>query len=101
MWSSTKLIVAAIHGFAVGWGLELALWSDLVVASEDARIGQPEVREGWVLWSVVPWLIGPQKAKCFMLSGDMIQNGVVIIRTNSSSLERSRLIKRSRHREER
>jgi enoyl-CoA hydratase/carnithine racemase len=72
MWSSQKLIIAAIHGFAVGRGLEIALWCDLVVASDDARIGQPEVREGWVLWSVVPWLVGPQKAKYFMMSGDMI-----------------------------
>src|SRR5688572_13822186 len=72
MWSSNKIIIAAIHGFAVGRGLEIALWCDMVVASEEARIGQPEVREGWVLWSVVPWLVGPQKAKYFMMSGDMI-----------------------------
>jgi enoyl-CoA hydratase/carnithine racemase len=72
MWSSNKIIVAAIHGFAVGRGLEIALWCDMVVASEEARIGQPEVREGWVLWSVVPWLVGAQKAKYFMMSGDMI-----------------------------
>ena len=72
MWSSNKIIIAAIHGFAVGRGLEIALWCDMVVASEEAKIGQPEVREGWVLWSVVPWLVGPQKAKYFMMSGDMI-----------------------------
>ena len=72
MWSSNKIIIAAIHGFAVGRGLEIALWCDIVVASEDAKIGQPEVREGWVLWSVVPWLTGPQKAKLFMMSGDLI-----------------------------
>lgn len=72
MWASNKVIIAAIHGHAVGRGLELALWCDMIVASEDAKVGQPEVREGWVLWSVVPWLIGPQKAKLFMMSGDVI-----------------------------
>src|SRR5262249_25688746 len=43
--------------------------------SQDARIGQPEVREGWVVQSMVPWLTGPQQAKLFMLSGDIISAG--------------------------
>ena len=57
-------------GFALGRGVELALWCDIVIASEDAKFGQPEVREGWLLHSVVPWLANAQQAKLFMLSGD-------------------------------
>lgn len=72
MWSSNKIIIAAIHGHTIGRGLEIALWCDMVVACEETKLGQSEVREGWVLWSVVPWLIGPQKAKLFMMSGDLI-----------------------------
>ena len=72
MWDSKKVLIAGVHGHCLGRGLELALWCDIVVASEDARIGQPEVREGWVVQSMVPWLIGPQQAKLFMLSGDVI-----------------------------
>ena len=72
MWDSKKVLVAGVHGYCLGRGLELALWCDIVVASEDAKLGQPEVREGWVVQSVVPWLIGPQQAKLFMLSGDVI-----------------------------
>ena len=72
MWDSEKVLVAGVHGHCLGRGLELALWCDVVVASEDARIGQPEVREGWVVQSMVPWLTGPQQAKLFMLSGDVI-----------------------------
>ena len=72
MWTSDKVLIAGVHGHCLGRGLELALWCDIVVASEDARIGQPEVREGWVVQSMVPWLIGPQQAKLFMLSGDII-----------------------------
>jgi enoyl-CoA hydratase/carnithine racemase len=72
MWDSKKVLIAGVHGYCLGRGLELALWCDIVVASEDARIGQPEVREGWVVQSMVPWLIGPQQAKLFMLSGDVI-----------------------------
>ena len=72
MWDSQKILVAGVHGYCLGRGLELALWCDIVVAAQDARLGQPEVREGWVVQSVVPWLTGPQQAKLFMLSGDII-----------------------------
>ena len=72
MWDSPKVLIAGVHGYCLGRGLELALWCDIVVASEDARLGQPEVREGWVVQSMVPWLCGPQEAKLFMLSGDII-----------------------------
>jgi enoyl-CoA hydratase len=72
MWHSDKIIICSVQGHCIGRGLELALWCDIVVASEDARLGQPEIREGWLVHSVVPWLIGPQKAKLFMLSGDVI-----------------------------
>jgi enoyl-CoA hydratase len=72
MWSSNKIYVAAIHGHAIGRGLEVALWCDMIVASEETKLGQPEVREGWILWSVVPWLTGPQKAKLFMMCGDLV-----------------------------
>jgi enoyl-CoA hydratase len=72
MWASDKVLIAGVHGHCLGRGLELALWCDIVVASEDASIGQPEIREGWVVQSMVPWLIGPQQAKLFMLSGDVI-----------------------------
>jgi len=72
MWDSQKMLIAGVQGYCLGRGLELALWCDIVVASEDARIGQPEVREGWVVQSMVPWLTGPQEAKLFMLSGDIV-----------------------------
>jgi enoyl-CoA hydratase len=72
MWDSQKVLIAGVHGHCLGRGLELALWCDIVVASEDAKIGQPEVREGFLVHSMVPWLIGPQQAKLFMLSGDIV-----------------------------
>ena len=72
MWDCQKVLIAGVHGHCLGRGLELALWCDIVVASEDAKFGQPEVREGWVVQSMVPWLTGPQQAKVFMLSGDTI-----------------------------
>ncbi len=43
-----KPLVAAIEGFALGGGLEIALACDLIVAAKDARFGLPEVRRGVV-----------------------------------------------------
>jgi enoyl-CoA hydratase/carnithine racemase len=72
VWSLNKPVIAAVHGYCLGRGCELALWCDLVIASEDARIGEPEIRDGSYVASIIPWLIGMQQAKLFMLSGDML-----------------------------
>jgi enoyl-CoA hydratase len=49
-------VVAAIHGFALGGGLELALACDLIVCAESARLGQPEVNLG-----IIPGFGGTQR----------------------------------------
>lgn len=43
-----KLLVAAIHGYALGAGIELPMCCDLRIASEDARLGLPEVNLGYI-----------------------------------------------------
>jgi enoyl-CoA hydratase/carnithine racemase len=105
MWSSPKVIVAGVHGFALGRGLELALWCDIVVASEETKLGQPEVREGWLVHSVVPWLANCQQAKLFMLSGDLItareaeKIGLVtrVVPTGAAAAEAIKLARRLSH----
>jgi enoyl-CoA hydratase len=68
--------IAAIHGFALGGGLELALACDLRVAGESAQIGLPEVRRGWFPgWGGarrVRSLIGPAQSRRLALLGEPV-----------------------------
>ncbi len=69
-------VVAAIQGFCLGGGLELALACDLRIATEDSSLGFPEVRLGLMPGGGgtqrAPRLIGPGRAKWMMMSGDRI-----------------------------
>ena len=68
--------VAAIHGFCLGGGLELAMCCDIRVASEDAVIGQPEIKLGLIPGGGgtqrLPRLVGLGRALLLNLTGDPI-----------------------------
>src|SRR5262244_2687963 len=69
-------IVAAVNGPATGLGATLALFSDVIFAAENAKIGDPHVRVGVVAGDggavIWPWLIGAARAKEFLMTGDII-----------------------------
>jgi enoyl-CoA hydratase/carnithine racemase len=72
-----KPVVAAITGYALGGGLELALAADFRVAGESARLGQPEILLGIIPGAGgtqrLPRLIGPAKAKDLVFTGRMVK----------------------------
>ena len=71
-----KPVVAAITGYALGGGLEVALAADFRIAGERARLGQPEILLGIIPGAGgtqrLPRLIGPAKAKDLVFSGRMV-----------------------------
>ncbi|MDA4847426.1 crotonase/enoyl-CoA hydratase family protein [Hoeflea poritis] len=73
LWRGLKPVIAKIHGYCVGGGSEMALCADLVVASDDARIGTPYSRVwGCHLSGMWVYRLGLAKAKYYALTGDWI-----------------------------
>jgi enoyl-CoA hydratase len=69
-------VIAAVNGFALGGGLELALACDFIIASENAKFGLPEVSLGLIpgFGGTVrlPRAVGMRKARELIYSGEMV-----------------------------
>jgi len=74
--NSPKPVIAAVNGFALGGGCELAMACHIRIASENAKFGQPEVSlgltPGYGGTQRMPQLIGKSKAFEILMTGDMI-----------------------------
>jgi 3-hydroxypropionyl-coenzyme A dehydratase len=71
-----KPVIAAINGYALGGGCEIALACDIRIASANAKIGQTEVKigipPGWGGTQRMVRILGPAKAKELIFTGEMI-----------------------------
>ncbi len=73
IWRMPKPVIAAVRGYAVGQGHELAGMCDLTIASEDAVFGELQIRHGFgppVL--ITPFLVGLKQAKETLMLGERI-----------------------------
>jgi enoyl-CoA hydratase/carnithine racemase len=75
--SIAKPVIAAVTGYALGGGLELALCADFRVLGETAQVGQPEILLGLIPGAGgtqrLPRLIGPAKAKDLIFTGRFVR----------------------------
>lgn len=73
IWQMPKPVIAAVKGYAVGQGCELAGICDMTVAAEDAQFGEIQIRHGFgppILIS--PFLLGLKQAKELLCLGEMV-----------------------------
>lgn len=77
MLSTPQPIIAAVNGDAMGLGMSLALFADISIVAEDARMGDTHVKIGLVAGDggavIWPLIIGVQKAKEFLMRGRVVR----------------------------
>jgi enoyl-CoA hydratase len=70
-------IIAAVNGDAIGLGLTIALFADMSLVADDARLGDTHIKVGLVAGDggavIWPMLVGPQRAKEFLMRGKLIR----------------------------
>ncbi len=73
IWKGPKPVIARVHGWCVGGGSDMALLSDIVIASDDAQIGTPYSRV-WGCYLTGMWIyrLGLTKVKELALTGDCL-----------------------------
>ena len=73
VWSCPKPVIAQVHGYALAGGLELAMACDLVVAADDAQLGEPEIRFGSApVTLLMPFVVGQKKTRELLMTGDLL-----------------------------
>jgi enoyl-CoA hydratase len=73
LWRCPKPTIAAVRGWCLAGGCDLAMACDMIVAAEDARFGEPEIRYGsGPVTMLMPFLIGQKKTSELLFTGDVV-----------------------------
>lgn len=73
VWHMPKPVIAAVHGYCLAGACELAMACDLTVASEDAVLGEPEIRFGsGPVTMIMPYVLGLKKTRELLYTGDTL-----------------------------
>ena len=84
-WHCPKPTIAAVHGYVLAGGFEIALACDLSVCDSSSFFGEPELRFGSsIVALLLPWYVNPKRAKKMLLTGqdrmsadEALQHGIV------------------------
>lgn len=73
LWALSKPTIAAVHGWCLAGGMEVAMACDLMICTDDARFGEPEVRYGsGPVTLLMPFVLGERRTRELLLTGDTI-----------------------------
>jgi enoyl-CoA hydratase len=73
LWSLPKPTIAAVRGYCLAGGCELAMACDIIVSTESGRFGEPEIRYGsGPVTLLMPFILGQKKTNELLFTGDMI-----------------------------
>jgi enoyl-CoA hydratase len=76
LWSLPKPTIAAVRGWCLAGACDLAMACDMIVAAEDARFGEPEIRYGsGPVTMLMPFVLGEKKTNELLFTGDAIDAG--------------------------
>jgi enoyl-CoA hydratase len=74
VWNLQLPVIAAVHGYCLGGGFELALHCDFILAADDATFGYPPARAGLPDTQMFAYRLGTQWAKRLLYTGDSIDS---------------------------
>jgi len=70
-WHAKTPTLSAVHGYCLAGAFELMLATDITIAEEGTKLGEPEVRFGTgIVAMLLPWVTGPKQAKELLLTGE-------------------------------
>ena len=73
LWSFPKPTIAAVSGYCLAGGCELAMACDLIVCTDDARFGEPEIRYGsGPVTLLMPFVLGQKKTNELLFTGGLL-----------------------------